>query len=117
MRLSIGDKFTHVNAVLILGFCILCSLFCGTLSEGLHAGMLGLVFLYTASLVKSPKFSKEEIENRKKSMSLAAWVFSYGVLAGFIWDTYLLIGIIPVVVLGLLVNFYYQRKFTKKDIK
>jgi hypothetical protein len=50
-------------------------------------------------------------------MSLTAWVFSYGVLAGFIWNTYLLIGIIPVLVLGLLVGSYYQRKFRKRDIK
>jgi succinate dehydrogenase hydrophobic anchor subunit len=120
MRIHIIDIIQHLNAAIMLVFCIFypLSYFSRYFAElGVVIWAFALPFIYFPDLVHIPGVSKEEMRGTKKASIIGGWfwvVFWIGDLV----DNKLMRIVSGVLVIFLLIyTIYYIRKFKKMQEK
>lgn len=77
MKIDTVDAFQHINAVLILVFCVLYSLvYYGTYETGLIAWVFGFMAIYFSTLGGNPDSPEEDMITRKKISPFLGWLFA-----------------------------------------
>jgi len=101
--MKIGSfEIMHINAVVILVFCILYSPL-----EGLGAAVGGLILLYGLALIKNRKMPEEYIRNRWKFAILAGWSYAIWCLGLFTDNNTLLLGATVLIVFTSVFSIVY----------
>jgi len=114
MKIDTVDAFQHINAVLILVFCVLySSLYYGTYRPGLIAWVFGFMSIYGSTLSRNPDFPEEDTITKKKISPFLGWflaAFYLGLLTES--SSLQLASSIPFAIL-IVFAIYYLREYSR----
>jgi uncharacterized membrane protein len=114
MKRNLIEIIHHINAVLIIVFCVFYPSsyhnFCGRL----FSAVISLIFLYFFTVIRSPHFSKELVGSGKKLSLLESWFFAAFFL-GLHLNSSALVYASGILLAGcVMLALYYLRRFARR---